>query len=215
MSSLIAQIENNLPTSIQLPAEIKKLLRWIETNGSIMEYEDILYGSIHPFGIDCDACTKINFYTERHTNDWWCFDVENSQELKISERLAVFAQTGGDGSVAAFWLDDENKQKIVHIGSGSGSDLMCTLAENPIDFIRLIAVGYEEICWQEEFGNIPKSRQGIIDNPNAQFQKWVENEFHTTIPLTALEIIQYPSTMWDVNSKDPFCRWISEINENS
>lgn len=215
MSSLIEQIESNLPSSLQLPAEIKKLFQWIEDKGSIMEYEETLHGSIHPFGIDCDTCIDISFYAEKHTDDWWCFDVEDFQELNISERLSIFAQTGGDGSVAAFWLDDDNKQKIVHIGSGSGSDLMCILADNPIDFIRLVAIGYDEICWQEYFDEIPESRQGKINNPNIEFQKWVESEFNTTIPLTASEIVKNPAVMWDVNSNDSFCQWISKINENS
>jgi len=212
VSSLIEQIESSLPPRIELPDEIKKLFQWIEKRGSISEYEETLYGSIHPFGIDCDSCIDISFYAEKSTNNWWCFDVENFRELNVSERLSIFAQTGGDGSVAAFWLDDNNKQKIVHIGSGSGSDLMCILAENPIDFIRLIAIGYNEICWQEEFNEIPQSRQYTTKNPNIEFQKWVESEFDTTIPLTASEIVKYSSTMWNINSDDSFCKWISKIN---
>ena len=53
--------------------------------------------------------------------------------------------------MAAFWLDDAGKQRIVHLGSGSGSTLVCILAEEAIDFLRLLAIGYDEICWSEVF----------------------------------------------------------------
>ena len=42
-------------------------------------------------------------------------------------RVCVFARTGGDGSMAALWLEPSGTQKIVHLGSGSGSTLVCVL----------------------------------------------------------------------------------------
>jgi hypothetical protein len=60
----------------------------------------------------------------------------------------------------ALWLNDagETKIKIVHMGSGSGSTITCVLAHNGLDFLRLIAIGYDEICWDENFGMSPKQR---------------------------------------------------------
>ena len=117
--------------------------------------------------------------------------------------------------MAAFWLDENNCQKIVHLGSGSGSVMACVLADDPVDFIRLIAVGYDEICWNEEFPNPPNFNHedgDVYVHPNTEFQEWVKTEFDTTIPPTALDIVKYPAEMGDEDSKDPFCRWLETVD---
>ena len=129
------------------------------------------------------------------------------------DRMRVFAKTGGDGSVAAFWLDDNGVQQIVHIGSGSGSTLGCVLCNDPVDFLRLIAIGYDEICWNDEFSSSPQeafSKNGFVVKPNLKFQDWVSHEFQTTIPNTALEIVKNPAEIGDANSGDPFCEWLMQ-----
>ncbi len=65
------------------------------------------------------------------------------------ERVFLFVQTGGDGSYAGFWLDDEGKQWIVHHGSGSGSVWFGVISDDPKDLLRLLAVGYEEPAFAE------------------------------------------------------------------
>ncbi|QED92381.1 MULTISPECIES: hypothetical protein [Eikenella] len=35
---------------------------------------------------------------------------------------------------------------IVYLGSGSDSDMLCTMARNRLDFLCLLAIGYDEIC---------------------------------------------------------------------
>ena len=74
--------------------------------------------------------------------------------------------------MAAFWLDDDGKQKIVHLGSGSGSTLVCVLADDCVDFLRLLAIGYDEICWNEEFLQPPNTNTGqgeLFIHPNIEF----------------------------------------------
>ena len=115
--------------------------------------------------------------------------------------------------MAAFWLDENGNQKIVHLGSGSGSALVCVLAENTVDFLRLLAIGYEEICWSEDFDEPPPTEREEDDPtpivlPNAKFKKWVEDTFDTTVPATASEIVKHPSRMGDDDSDDEFFRWV-------
>lgn len=45
------------------------------------------------------------------------------------------------------------------MGSGSGSLLSCVLADNAVDFLRLLAIGYDEICWDEDFPFLPMKIQ--------------------------------------------------------
>ncbi len=143
MSRLAIQIESSLPENIVLPYEIRQFLDWLESVGGVEEFDGNLFGTLPG---DCGSKTDIEFYSEPDTKLWWCFDGEQTDKEEISKRVAIFAKTGGDGSSAAFWLDDDGVQRIVHIGSGSGSDMMCVLANDPINFLQLLAIGYEEIC---------------------------------------------------------------------
>src|ERR1700687_192543 len=110
--------------------------------------------------------------------------------------------------MSAIWLDEHAQQRIVHLGSGSGSLLTCVLAESPIDFLRLLAIGYDEICWNEAFSETPNaSSTGLLVHPNLEFQRWAKQPFSVTIPQTATEIVLHPSEMGHAESEDRFCRW--------
>src|SRR6185436_7534340 len=102
--------------------------------------------------------------------------------------LCVFAQSGAEGSECALWLSNSGQLKVVHMGSGSGSILSCVLAENFTDFLRLLAIGYDEICWDENFPLPPnENSDDFIVKPNTKFQNWVRESFHVGLPKTALE----------------------------
>lgn len=34
--------------------------------------------------------------------------------------------------------------------------MTCVLADDAVDFLRLLAIGYREICWNAEFGAPPE-----------------------------------------------------------
>lgn len=128
---------------------------------------------------------------------------------EVNARVTIFAKTGGDGSYAALWTDDAGDQRIVHLGSGSGSTLLCVLADNAVDFLRLIAIGYDELCWPEYFDappNANSSEQRVL--PNEPFRSWVESTFDVSIPQTAREIVRHPASMDADQSLDPFWRWV-------
>lgn len=208
MGKLVSKIQKTLPSTIIIPEEILIFFDWIEKNGELIELEDgLLIGS--PPG-DYDECTLIEISPEEDSSEWWCFDSELAKSSNLSERIYIFARTGADGSCAAFWLDDDGKQKIVHIGSGSGSAMMCVLADEPIDFLRLLAIGYEEICWNDEYTNPPDNANEM----NQDFKEWVISQFGVSIPLKASDIVPNPTEMWDLESTDPFCKWISKLNKD-
>jgi hypothetical protein len=113
--------------------------------------------------------------------------------------------------VAALWLDPDRVTRIVHLGSGSGSLLTCVLADNGLDFLRLLAIGYEEICWNEEFAAPPQPCEPHGDTVNGPYRDWLHATFGVTIPATALEIVRQPSEMGDTATTDPFCRWVDQL----
>ena len=109
--------------------------------------------------------------------------------------------------MGAFWLDDDGRQRIVHMGSGSGSTLVCVLADDPVDFLRLLAIGYDEICWGG-FEEPPEASRAFSARPNAPFAEWVAETFGVSIPETGAGIVRHPSHMGDEESADPFWNWI-------
>lgn len=201
---------------MKIPEEFKKLFHWIEVNGF---YEDSAGGRIgYLFPInkirnewqehERTGGTYIEFYAEKEYENMWFF------KDGIGDRLRIFARTGADGSMAAFWIDDNGKQQIVHLGSGSGSTLACVLCKTPLDFLRLIAIGYDEICWQEEFDLTPAETfrdENFFIRPNIKYQDWLIHEFGTSIPDKANEIVSNAAEYGETESGDPFCCWLDSI----
>jgi len=219
---LLQQLENALPKGMQIPEELRKLYQWIEDNGYYSENEGIRYGYLYPQdklreswkeeeregGTDIAFSVLKNIDREEVLEN--CYKKHKDE---VRRRLLVFAQSGADGSECALWLDDEGHTQIVHIGSGSGSMMTCILVKNALDFLRLLAIGYDEICWDEDYPLPPNSnKDNTFVYPNTQYQEWVQNTFHTTIPKIGLEVVT-PHNMNDEPITDPFLKWFFEMTE--
>lgn len=216
MSILGNQILETLAPGLVIPEAVLQLFDWIEANGLFVDRDGRRYGVLYPSGPMSAAWnensrpggTNIEFHAGGNAALSYWFGHTRPEVLS---RLSVFAQTGADGSMAAFWLDDQGTQKIVHLGSGSGSTLVCILADEPVDFLRLLAIGYDEICWNDVFDSPPNQPESeLIVAPNEPYRAWVSATFHTTIPSTALEVVKHPAEMSDAESPDVFWRWVKE-----
>jgi hypothetical protein len=205
MSILGNQIAATLCPGMHLPAPLEQLFRWIENAGFFLDQGPARLGYLHGGNekLRCSPGTSIAFVAEGNVNMKYWFGTDAA---KVIDRLCVFAHTGSDGSMAAFWLDDDGEQKIVHLGSGSGSTLVCMLADSAVDFLRLLAIGYEEICWGE-FSEPAPGR-------DIQLAQWVEHTFAVTIPSRGSEIVRHPARMEDSASPDPFWRWTKTCLED-
>ena len=219
---LLQQLENALPKGMQIPEELRQLYQWIENNGYYSENEGIRYGYLYPQdklreswkeeeregGTDIAFSVLKNIDREEVLENYY-----KKHKDEVRRRLLVFAQSGADGSECALWLDDEGHTQIVHIGSGSGSMMTCILVKNALDFLRLLAIGYDEICWDEDYPLPPNSnKDNTFVYPNTQYQEWVQNTFHTTIPKIGLEVVT-PHNMNDEPITDPFLKWFLEVSE--
>ena len=219
---LLQQLENALPAGMQIPEELRQLYQWIENNGYYSENEGIRYGYLYPQdklreswkeeeregGTDIAFSVLKNIDREEVLENYY-----KKHKDEVRRRLLVFAQSGADGSECALWLDDEGHTQIVHIGSGSGSMMTCILVKNALDFLRLLAIGYDEICWDEDYPLPPNSnKDNTFVHPNTQYQEWVQNTFHTTIPKIGLEVVT-PHNMNDEPITDPFLKWFFGMTE--
>jgi hypothetical protein len=207
----------SFPVSLPPPEPLVSFFRWLESK-SLAErssYDGRWYAQLDP-AIE-RACILVTPVDPNFAVAW--LGDENDEALG---RLAAFVQTGGDGSYAGLWRDEEGKICFVHQGSGSGSTLLCKLTDDPIDFLRLLAIGYEELCWQEGFDLPPdeayrkgwgEDEEDIPDGPVAplEFQRWVQECYGLAIPRTASEIVKSLACMDDKESDDPFWIWIRKI----
>ena len=219
---LLQQLENALPEGMQIPEELRKLYQWIEDNGYYMDAKGVRYGWLFPEDkikenwTDNERIggTMITFNVDEESYRNELLEIQYKEHLEeVKRRLLVFARSGADGSECALWLDDEGHTQIVHIGSGSGSIMTCILVKNALDFLRLLAIGYDEICWDEEYSSPPNSnKDNTFVHPNTQYQEWVQNTFHTTIPVIGLEVVT-PHSMDDEATDDPFLKWFLEVTE--
>ena len=219
---LLQQLENALPEGMQIPEELRKLYQWIEDNGYYMDAKGVRYGWLFPEDKIKESWTDneriggtmITFNVDEESYRNELLEIQYKEHLdEVKRRLLVFAQSGADGSECALWLDDEGHTQIVHIGSGSGSMMTCILVKNALDFLRLLAIGYDEICWDEDYPLPPNSnKDNTFVHPNTQYQEWVQNTFHTTIPKIGLEVVT-PHSMYDEPITDPFLKWFFEMTE--
>ena len=219
---LLQQLENALPKGMQIPEELRQLYQWIEDNGYYQDRDGVRYGYLYPQDKlreswkedEREGGTDISFYVAKPSERKELLEISfGKHKEETAQRLLSFAQSGGDGSECSLWLDDEGRTQIVHIGSGSGSMMTCILVKNALDFLRLLAIGYDEICWDEYYSLPPNSdKNEMFVHPNTQYQEWVQNTFHTTIPAIGLEVVT-PHNMDDEATDDPFLNWFYEMTD--
>jgi hypothetical protein len=208
---------DSFPATLPPPEPLVRFFRWLEDN-SLAErspYDDQWYARLDP-AIE-RACVLVTPVDPKFAVAW-----RGDENPELARRMAVFIRTGGDGSYAGLWQDDNGRVSFVHQGSGSGSTLLCELTDNPVDFLRLLAIGYEELCWEEVFDFPPDEayRRGWAEDEQdvpvgparpLQFQRWVTESFGVTIPRTASEIVKSTAGMDDAESDDPFWNWIRKV----
>ena len=215
MGNLKREIASSLPDILKLPDEFAAAIDWMESVGAVGTFKSSgkPYGMLDPSFLTEPGGSLVSFQPmdADHAMYW-----TGNKDKAVTDRLGPIVRTGGDGSYAALWLDDNGQQQIVHMGSGSGSVMTGVMVRSPVDFLRILAIGYEELCWPEALGQAPVGMDEDEDGEPAElmkpvrFAQWVASTYGVTIPATALEILLPPSHM-DNPSDDPFCVWMDRI----
>lgn len=215
--NFLDEMKVSFPPGLGLPAEFETLFLWMEANGFVHSFSKRSgrYASLYPSELDSTGTSLVSFtpVDPAWTSGW------TGGNKEASARLAPLLRTGGDGSYAAIWRDDDGQQRFVHLGSGSGSIMLCTLADNPVDFLRLVAIGYEELCWPDVFHLTPEAAYDESHDeddppyaPPVQFRDWVETTFKVRVPETACELVGKTAEMKAAEtSNDPFFLWIRRL----
>ena len=198
----------SFPADVQPPEPLVRLVKWLHEQGLTHE-GDYAYAQLDPAS-PSEVVIELA-------------DVDSNPATQ--GRLVDFCRTGGDGSRASLWRDDAGEVRIVHQGSGSGSVMVGVLAPTPVDFLRLLAIGYEQLCWPDQHVLTPMEAF-VEDNgepdewdedteppqPPLALRAWLKAEFGVEAPETADEIVgDLPSFGSDPDSPDPFYQWLAKL----
>ena len=213
---LAREIAVTLPAGMTLPEPLTLLFRWIEASGFCRQGRTGRTGYLCPpevlhapmIGNERCGGTYVIFGPQDPLDLKYWFGSENPE---IFARLCIIAEINGDGSRVALWQADDGSQKLVLVGSGSGCGLVCVLADDPVDFLRLLAIGYDEI-YEAELAHPPNTGSDYITHPNLAFGGWVERTFGVTIPTRGCEIVRHPAWMHADASPDPFWQWVKRMS---
>lgn len=219
MMSFFQQMLASFPDTVTVPEPLIAYFKWIEEHGLDRNFDndDYSYAYIDPS--QEQSCIGIELVDLDYAKSW-----TKSNDPVIYNRLAAFCKAGGDGTYIALWVDDEGQTKIVILGSGSGSTLLGVFVNDAIDFLRLLAIGYDELCWPENYDKSPlevweeefgdeEDEEYSNPKPIAPFalQNWVKETFNTSIPNKASDILTEICEMDDDEGNDPFWNWIRSL----
>ncbi|HAE27250.1 MULTISPECIES: hypothetical protein [Hyphomonas] len=202
---------STLPHGMQMPIEFSMLFDWMDENGCVGSTErGDSFGVLDPSFLSEKGGSAAYFHQPFADHFWTgCGD---EQEMS---RLSTFMKTGWDGSSAAFWLDDAGQQHIVHLGSGSGSIMIGVWTKSPLDLLKLLAIGYVDLCWPDEYEMTPLEVHNR--NPDAplakvpmRYRNWLQSKFGVEIPTRANELVGSMSKMGEP-SDDLFAKWLVDI----
>lgn len=199
----------SFPEEMRVPQELSLLFKWQEGLGLNQAQGEDQFAKLDPQQRDWSMFTAP--VSVGHAKAF-----AGSNDPAIYRRVAPFCRTGGDGSYAALWLDEHDQTRFVHVGSGSGSTAIGILVESPIDFLRLISIGYCELCWPEQYDLTPDEVWDRYATGDEEFvrpmhpsalKNWVEKTFDVRVPSKASEIVPTIADMDAEMSDDPFWLW--------
>jgi len=170
--STFENIKKGIPNKITLPIALKKLCEWTEQNG---------YPISGCFELRADDGQTMDYWTGYPT------------DKNLTDRLGFFG-VGSTGDLYGFWIDKAGNQKIIYLSTEGGGERY-VLANNFVDFLRLLAIGYDEIGWAD-MNKSPEEwnvEQGLNKNEgiNPKFREWVEQEFQVKTPKKGAEIADF------------------------
>jgi hypothetical protein len=157
-SNLLEKVRTGFPSTIDFPDILSQLCNWDEN-----ENQD----------------STISGYFELHENGRDFFSRIIDRE-ETRNRLGIFGSSP-DGGLYCIWLQDNGKQPVVYIGSGQ---FAMVLSANIEDFLKLLAIGYNEICGPDL--SQPPEPGSLV---NRKFQTWISQILNTSVPLTGQNIV--------------------------
>ena len=213
-TSFADEVQAAMPPGLALPDEFRRLFDWMEPNGFVQAYRSRpeRYAALYP-GQAEEGRSIVTFVLPdpAYVCSWL-----GTGDPALTNSLAAFVRTGGDGSRAGLWRDGAGRQHFVHLGSEG--DQPGVLVGGPVDMLRFLTIGYIEACWPDDFDRTPQEAAAAATRgkppqvvPPAMFQDWVRDSFGVTIPARASEIVTLAPGAERAGPADPFRQWLDAI----
>lgn len=182
--------------------EVVRLMRWLEDDqGNLMRYTSTNAPFLPTTPVaSIDALwSHLAFVIDPDMVRYWLGRED------MANTLVSILRCGGDGSHIALWRDPEGQMRYVFAGSEGAAFV---IADTPLDFVRLITMGYESIETREALDEMP---QTIWEEYNdAPWQEpvaardWVRETFSATYPDTGAVLLPRQ------DGPDPFAVWVDQ-----
>lgn len=130
MSRLTDLLTPRLPEGFTVPEPLDSAWSWMEQQGWVVDGPNGYFVTPYPGPRQLGAV-----FSAQESLDGW-FEPGDPG----FDQLVPIAQISGDGGTGAVWIDGD-QVRFVALGSDGDAYL---LADSPVDFLRLIAVGYHE-----------------------------------------------------------------------
>ncbi|MCC2592434.1 hypothetical protein LKO27_03225 [Tessaracoccus sp. OS52] len=185
MSRMHELLKESLSDGMSIPEPLERAWAWMEERG----WGSDMGGQYHLTPYPGERQLGVVFVSNGSLDGW--FEPGDPAQ----ERLLPIAEISGSGSLAALWLDDDGAVRFVALDSMGSSYV---LADSAVDFLRLTAIGYEEIVgW---FLALPPESDEAVE-AHREFRTWVEETFD----------VEVPERWFKVSDPDPFAAWLESV----
>ena len=218
MGDFADRLQAGLTDDRRLPDTLRAALDFLEEIGARIDNDHGTFLRLYP-GEPEDGQSGVYFALPDPAH--LRYYTGNDDPAETSSVVPI-ARTGGDGSYAALWYDGD-RVRFGHLGSGSGSSWVGLIADDPVDFLRFLAIGYGEPAWPEvhaltpaedlarELADADESERFDL-RPPVELQDWLRRTFGATTPARADEIVARTPHIDSETDDDPFWRHISAIS---
>ncbi len=216
-SSPSQDLIEGFPENMALPEPLIAFFQWAEEQDLYENwYDEDAYSYMHidPSCRENNSNICIELPDPENTEGW-----TQSNDPAINDRLALFCRTGGDGSYAGLWQDDTGKIHFVHLGSGSGSIALGIMTSDAIDFLRLLAIGFDELCWIEDHEltveeiaarELEDDEDFEPSGPPEALRQWLLERYGVAPPARPIDIIGRLRQMGEPH--DAFSLWLETVS---
>ncbi|MFY7065909.1 hypothetical protein ACOQFV_08605 [Nocardiopsis changdeensis] len=184
MTHMTDLLTPHLPAGITLPEPLERAWAWMEAQGFGFTNEHGYFLTPYPG----DRQLGVVFSPGESLTGWFEPGKPGHGDL------VPLGEISGDGGMCLLW-NDSGTTRFVALSSDGEAFL---LADSAVDFLRLIAIGYDDLPFSELLTGPPEEDEAV--EALAPFRAWVEAEFGTEVPAH-----------WHTADPDPFNTWVSAL----
>ncbi len=214
MKTFLEEMKESFPKNIPMPPEIEAMFLWLEEKGFIHTYlnSEERFANLYPEDqIDQGIAFAQFIPVERDSTKYYT----GNDDPIVNDRLALFVKVDKCGDRAGIWQDEDGSLKYVYVGAHGEPG--CILTDNVVDFLRLLAIGYDNVALSnfnktaiEDYMEYQDEGSPLPIEP-IEFREWVEKTFAVKVPKYGNEIVKFLPSMVEETDPNPFLQWCRKV----